>query len=61
MIHTHYIGTEILVWIGNLLYQIDDDFSKYLISELQLTRDYITLVMGKLIDTTLSLQISQIE
>ena len=52
--------SEIFVCIGNLVYQIDD-ISKYLISELHLIRDHITLVMGKLIDTTLSLQISQIE
>ncbi|MHA1380094.1 MAG: COG1470 family protein [Candidatus Helarchaeota archaeon] len=55
------IISEILIWIGDFICQIEDGFSKYLISELHVIRDHITLTMGKIIDTTLSLEMAQIE
>jgi len=53
--------SEIFVWIGEFTCQIDDEFSKYVISSLNSIRNCITTVMGKIIDTPSSIEIAQIE
>ncbi|MHA1381705.1 MAG: hypothetical protein ACTSRG_25325 [Candidatus Helarchaeota archaeon] len=53
--------SEIIVWIGDFINQIEADFSKYIISSLHEIRNYTTLAMGRIIDTPLSFDIAQIE
>ncbi|MHA1381726.1 MAG: COG1470 family protein [Candidatus Helarchaeota archaeon] len=61
LVKINIIFSEILVYIGDITCKIEKNYSKYLISRLHIIRDHITLTMGKIVDTTLSLEIAQIQ
>jgi len=53
--------TEIVTWIGNSINFIEDEFAHYIVENLHLIRDHITLIMGKIVNTPLVYEIANIE